>query len=337
MKAFEIEEFGIDKLALVETDVPVPGPFEVLVRMTAASLNYRDLMMVRGHYNPRLKRPMTPLSDGAGVVEAVGPGVSRFKVGDRVTPCFMQGWIDGPPTREKGTTALGGAIQGVLREYAAFSEQGLVAAPPHLSDVEAATLPCAGVTAWHALFEAAPAQPGETVLLQGTGGVSLFALQFARAAGLRTILTSSSDEKLARARQLGASETINYKANPDWDKEARCLTGGTGVDRVIEVGGSGTFPRSLQAVRINGVVSTIGALTGADASVSPIPILMNSLRIQGIYVGSRTMFERMNQAMACHQIRPIIDRTFSWRDFPAALRYMESQQHFGKICLTFGG
>jgi NADPH:quinone reductase-like Zn-dependent oxidoreductase len=337
MKAFEIEEFGIDRLALVERDVPVPGPFEVLVRMTAASLNYRDLMVVRGLYNPRLKRPMTPLSDGVGVVEAIGPGVTRFKAGDRVTPCFMQGWIDGPPTREKNTTALGGSIQGVLREYAAFSEQGLVTAPLQLSDVEAAALPCAAVTAWHALFEAIPAQPGETVLLQGTGGVSLFALQFAKAAGLRTILTSSSDEKIARARQLGANETINYKANPDWDKEARRLTGGTGVDRVIELGGSGTFPKSVQAVRVNGVVSTIGALTGVDASISPVPILMNSLLIQGIYVGSRTMFERMNQAIALHHIRPVIDRTFPWTDLPAALRYMESQRHFGKICLTFGG
>jgi NADPH:quinone reductase-like Zn-dependent oxidoreductase len=337
MKAFVIEEFGIDKLAQIERDIPAPGPYEVLVRMTAASLNYRDLMVVRGQYNPRLKRPMTPLSDGVGVVEAIGPDVTRYKTGDRVTPCFMQGWIDGSPTREKGATALGGAIQGVLAEYAVFSEQGLVAAPPQLSDVEVASLPCAGVTAWHALFETIASQPGETVLLQGTGGVSLFALQFAKAAGLRTILTSGSDEKIARARQLGANETINYKANSDWEKEARRLTGGTGVDRVIEVGGSGTFPKSLQAVRVNGVVSTIGALTGADVSVSPIPILMNSLRIQGIYVGSRTMFERMNQAIVFHQLRPVIDRIFSWADFPAALRYMESQQHFGKICLEFGG
>jgi NADPH:quinone reductase-like Zn-dependent oxidoreductase len=334
MKAFAIEEFGIDKLAFVDREVPVPGPYEVLVRITAASINYRDLRMVLGHYNPRLKRPMVPLSDGAGVVEEVGQSVTRCKKGDRVIPCFMQGWIDGPPTSEKGATALGGAIQGVLREYAVFSEQGLVATPSYLSDVEAATLPCAAVTAWHALFEAIPAQTGETVLLQGTGGVSLFALQFAKMAGLRTLLTSSSDAKLDRARQLGASETINYKTHPDWEKEVRRLTGGTGVDRVIEVGGSGTFPKSLQAVRVNGIVSTIGVLAGTDATVSPIPILMNSLRIQGIYVGSRLMFERMNQAMTFHRIFPVIDQTYPWTDFPAALKYMESQRHFGKICLA---
>ena len=335
MKAFEIREFGIENLALVERDTPVPGPFEVLVRMSAASLNYRDLMVVRGVYNPRLKRPMIPLSDGAGIVEATGPGVTRFKPGDHVVACFMQGWTDGQVTPEKGATALGGAIQGVLREFAVFSEQGLLLVPGDLSDVEAASLPCAAVTAWNALFETIPAQPGETVLLQGTGGVSLFALQFAKAAGLRTILTSSSDEKLQRARQLGANETINYKTQPDWEKEARRLTDGAGVDRVIEVGGSGTFPKSLQAVRMNGVVSTIGVLSGADASVSPVPILMNTLRIHGVYVGSRAMFERMNKAIVFHRIRPGIDRTFPWIDFPSALHFMESQQHFGKICLTF--
>lgn len=336
MKAFQIREFGIKELALVECDTPVPGPFEVLVRMTAVSLNYRDLMVVRGVYNPRLKRPMIPLSDGAGIVEATGPGVSRFKPGDHVVACFMQGWIDGEVTPEKGATALGGAIQGVLCEYTVFSEQGLLLVPGDLSDVEAASLPCAAVTAWNALFEAIPAQPGECVLLQGTGGVSLFALQFAKAAGLRSILTSSSDEKLQRARQLGANETINYKTHPDWEKEARRLTGGAGVDRVIEVGGSGTFPKSLQAVRTSGIVSTIGVLSGAEASVSPIPILMNALRVQGIYVGSRAMFERMNKAIVFHHIRPVVDLTFPWTDFSAALRHMESQQHFGKICLTFG-
>jgi NADPH:quinone reductase-like Zn-dependent oxidoreductase len=335
MKAFEIREFGIDKLVLADREIPRPGPSEVLVRLTAASLNYRDLMVVRGQYNPRMKLPMIPLSDGAGIVESAGPGVTRFKAGDRVAGIFMQGWIDGPPNREVRETALGGSIQGVLRDYAVFSEHGLVASPPHLTDVEAASLPCAAVTAWHALFEASPAEPGESVLLQGTGGVSLFALQFAKAAGLRIIITSSSDEKLERARQLGATDTINYRSNPDWDKEARRLTGGIGVDRVIEVGGSGTFAKSLQAVRVHGVVSTIGALTGAEAAVSPIPILMNSLRVLGIYVGSRAMFERMIRAIGLHGIRPVIDRTFPWTDFPSALRYMESQQHLGKICLTF--
>ena len=335
MKSFEIQEFGIDQLALVDREMPRPGVGEVLVRMSAASLNYRDYMMVTGVYNPRLRRPMVPLSDGAGVVEQTGPGVTRFKKGDRVAACFMQKWIDGPPTREKGVSALGGGIDGVLREFAVFSEQGLVAAPPSLSNEETASLPCAAVTAWHALFEHSPMAPGDSVLIQGTGGVAVFALQFASAAGLRTIVTSSSDDKLERARRLGASETINYKTIPNWDEEARGLTAGQGVDHVIEVGGSETLARSLKAVRMQGAVSVIGVLSGAEPAVSPREILMNSVRVQGIYVGSRAMFERMNRAIEFHHIKPVIDRVFAWTEIKEALRYMESQQHFGKICLKF--
>jgi NADPH:quinone reductase-like Zn-dependent oxidoreductase len=335
MKCFEVQEFGIDKLALVDRETPRPGPGEVLVRLTAASLNYRDYMLVQGTYNPKLQRPMVPLSDGAGVVEETGPGVTRFRKGDRVAACFMQKWIDGRVNREKALSALGGGIDGVLREFAVFSEQGLVSAPGMLSDEQVAALPCAGVTAWHALFEHTPATPGETVLLQGTGGVSIFALQFAKAAGLRTILISSSDEKLARAKKLGADETINYKKNPKWEEEARQLTNGEGVDQVIEVGGSGTMPRSLRAVRMAGVISVIGALSGGEPTVSPVPILMNTIRVQGNYVGSRAMFERMNRAIAVHSIKPVIDKIFKWTEIREALHYMESQQHFGKICLKF--
>jgi NADPH:quinone reductase-like Zn-dependent oxidoreductase len=335
MKCFEVQEFGIDKLALVDRQTPRPGPGEILVRLTAASLNYRDYMLVQGTYNPKLQRPMVPLSDGAGVVEETGPGVTRFKKGDRVAACFMQTWIDGHVNREKAHSALGGAIDGVLREFAVFSEHGLVSVPSQLSDEEAAALPCAGVTAWHALFEHTPGAPSQTVLLQGTGGVSIFALQFAKAAGLHTILISSSDEKLSRAKKLGADETINYKKNPKWEEQARQLTNGEGVDQVIEVGGSGTMPRSLRAVRMAGVVSVIGALSGGDPTVSPVPILMNSIRVQGIYVGSRAMFERMNRAIELHYIKPVIDKVFNWTEVREALRYMESQQHFGKICLSF--
>jgi NADPH:quinone reductase-like Zn-dependent oxidoreductase len=335
MKSFEIQEFGIENLALVERDTPRPGPFEVLVKIRAASLNYRDLMVVKGAYNPKMRRPLVPLSDGVGVVEEVGTGVTRVRKGDRVAAAFMQTWVDGPVTKEKGKSALGGSIDGVLREYTAFHEQGLVHVPENLSDVEASALPCAGVTAWHALFEHSPMAPGESVLLQGTGGVSTFALLFARAAGLRTILTSSSDEKIARARELGADETINYKKTPDWEKEARNLTDGEGVDHVIEVGGSDTMTRSLAAVKTSGVVSVIGALSGAQPSVSPVPILMNSIRVQGIYVGSRLMFERMNRAIRFHNIKPIVDKVFPWTEFKEALRYMEGQSHFGKICLQF--
>jgi NADPH:quinone reductase-like Zn-dependent oxidoreductase len=335
VKSFEVQEFGIDKLALVDHETPRPGSGEVLVRLTAASLNYRDYMVVQGTYNPKLKRPMVPLSDGTGVVEEVGSGVARFKKGDRVAACFMQKWIDGPVNREKAASALGGAIDGVLREFAVFSEQGLVSVPGVLADEEAAALPCAAVTAWHALFEDTPRAPGDTVLIQGTGGVSIFALQFAKAAGLRTILISSSDEKLARAKELGAHETINYKTNPKWEEKVRELTNGEGVDHVVEVGGSGTMPRSLRAVRMAGVISVIGALSGGDPTVSPVPILMNSIRVQGVYVGSRAMFERMNRAIELHSIKPVIGKVFKWTEAREALHYMEKQQHFGKICLRF--
>jgi NADPH:quinone reductase-like Zn-dependent oxidoreductase len=335
MKAFEVQEFGIENLALVDREIPRPGVGEVLVRLTAASLNYRDYMVVKGVYNPKLKRPIVPLSAVAVFFEEIGSGVSRFKKGDRVAACFMQKWIDGRVTREKGASALGGGIDGVLRQFAVFSEQGLVRAPELLNDEEVATLPCAALTAWHALFENDPPIPGTSVLIQGTGGVSIFALQFAHATGLRTIVTSSSDEKLARVKKLGADETINYRATPNWDEEARKLTNDEGVDHVVEVGGSGTMPRSLRAVRMQGMVSVIGALTGAEATISPIGILMNTLRVQGIYVGSRAMFERMNRAMEFHRIKPMIDRVFEWTQIKDALRYMESQQHFGKICLRF--
>ena len=335
MKVFEIQEFGIDKLALVDRDKPVPGPGQALVRMTAASLNYRDYMMVGGAYNPRLKRPMVPLSDGAGVVEEVGEGVTRVKKGDRVAATFFQKWIEGPPTKEKVSSALGGSIDGVAREFAVFSEDGLVQAPASLNDEEVATLPCAAVTAWHALFGHAGTVPGDTVLLQGTGGLSIFALQFAVLAGLRTIVTSSSDEKLAHARKLGAHETINYKITPNWDEAARKMTGGAGVDHVIEVGGSDTLPRSMKALRTHGAISVIGVLGGAEAAITPVSVLANSARIQGIFVGSRNMFEQVNRAIELHKVKPVVDKTFAWTDLKEALRYMESQKHFGKICLKF--
>ena len=335
MKVFEIQEFGIDQLALAEREIGAAAGNQVLVKMKAASLNFRDYLMVGGKYNPKLKRPMVPLSDGSGVVEQVGPEVTRFKKGDRVAGCFFQKWIEGPPSKEKGISALGGAIDGVLAQYRIFSEDGLVAFPEPLSFEEAAALPCAAVTAWHALFGHAAMTPGDTVLMQGTGGVSVFALQFAIAAGLRTIITSSSDAKLARAKALGAHEVINYKATPEWDVEARKLTGGDGVGKVIEVGGSHTIPLSLRAVRTYGAVSVIGILSGVEPAIAPTSLLMNSVQMQGIYVGSRQMFEAMNKAIAFHAIKPVIDKTFAWTEIKQALRHMESQQHFGKICLSF--
>ena len=336
MKVCEIQEFGIDKLAFTEREVVRPAANQVLVKMAAASLNFRDYMMVGGQYNPKLKRPLIPLSDGSGIVEETGPDVTRFKKGDRVAGCFFQKWVEGPPTHEKSGSALGGAIDGVLSEYRTFSEDGLVAIPEHLNFEEAAALPCAAVTAWHALFEHAPMSPGDVVLIQGTGGVSIFALQFAVAAGLEAIVTSSSDEKLARAKTMGAHRLINYKNTPEWDVEARKLTAGEGVDKVIEVGGSDSIPRSLRAVKTFGAVSVIGVLSGVTPAVSPTALLVNSLQLQGIYVGSRQMFERMNRAISLHKIRPVVDRVFEWTEVKEALRHMESQRHFGKICLKFG-
>lgn len=334
MQAFEVQEFGIDNLKLVERATPQPGPHEVRVRMTAASLNFRDLMVAEGQYNPKLKRPIVPLSDGVGIVEATGPGVTRVRTGERVAGIFMQKWIDGGPDREKAASALGGSVDGVLAEYKVFHEQRLVQVPAHLSDVEAATLPCAGVTAWHAVFEERTPEPGESLLILGTGGVATFALQFGHIAGLRTIVLSSSNDKLARAREMGASDTINYREKPEWEKAVRELLP-EGADAVLEVGGSGTLTRSLKAVRMGGIVTVIGALSGGEPTVSPVPILMNSLRVQGIYVGSRSMFERMNRALEQHRIKPVVDRVFPWRDVQQAMRYMQNQQHVGKICLEF--
>lgn len=335
MKLYQIPDFGIDKLEIVERDVPKPSANEVLVRMTAASINFRDLMVAKGVYNPKLRRPMIPLSDGVGVVEDVGRAVTRWKRGDRVAGIFMQSWLEGPVTAEKAKSALGGSLDGVLAEYVCLNEEGLVSTPPSLTDEQAAALPCAAVTAWHALFEHTRPVPGDSVLLQGTGGVSIFALQLAHAAGLRTVITSSSDEKLSRAKELGATHLVNYRAKPEWDKEAREITGGVGVDHVVEVGGSGTVKLSLRAVRSGGAISLIGALSGAEPSVDPRSILMNSVRVQGIYVGSRLMFERLNKAIEFHRIQPVVDKVFPWTEYPAALRHMESASHFGKIALRF--
>ncbi len=335
MKAFEIREFGIENLSLQDRDKPSPGAGQVLVRMSAASLNYRDLLTVKGTYGSRLKGPLVPLSDGAGVVEQIGPGVTRFKTGDRVTPIFMQSWIAGPISHAASQSALGGALNGVLQEYAVFSEQGLVLTPAYLSDEEASALPCAAVTAWHALFEHTPIKPGDIVLVQGTGGVSLFALQFAVAAGARVILTTSDHAKAERATELGAAETINYQVHPEWHEQARDLTAGVGVDHIIEVGGSDTMPRALKAVRMGGTISVIGVLSGRESTISPAPILVNSLRLQGIYVGSRVMFENMIKFLDFAKVKPVVDRVMPWTEFPDALRVMEGRSHIGKICLTF--
>jgi NADPH:quinone reductase-like Zn-dependent oxidoreductase len=264
----------------------------------------------------------------------VGEGVTQWKIGDRVAGIFMQNWQDGPPTPAKTKGALGGDIDGMLATEIVLPESGLVRIPEHLSYEEASTLPCAGVTAWNALFKATLTQPGNTVLIQGTGGVSIFALQFAKLAGARVLGTSSSDEKIERAKNLGLDAGFNYRSNPDWEKWALSETGGEGVDLVVEVGGSGTLPRAIKAARPEGTVAQIGVLSGAAETVDVRPILARQIRIHGVYVGSKADFLAMNRAITLAQLKPIIDSVFPFQDAPSALRKMESATHFGKIVIS---
>jgi NADPH:quinone reductase-like Zn-dependent oxidoreductase len=332
MKAYQIQTAaGIDGLAPIDLPMPKPHAGEVLIRVHATSLNYRDTAVVSGRY-PGQTLPMIPLSDGAGEVVEVGEGVTRVQVGDRVAGIFFQDWIAGKLTREKIKSALGGAIDGMLAEYVALNQEGLVHLPPHLSYKEGATLPCAAVTAWQALVDRGRLSAGETVLLLGTGGVSIFALQFAKIMGAKVIITSSSDEKLAQAKQLGADETINYKTFPNWDEKVYELTQQEGVDLVIEVGGAGTLEKSLRSTGVGGRISLIGVLGGAG-EVNHTQMLMKSIDVQGIYVGSRDMFEAMNRAIALHQIKPAIDRVFPFTEAPEAYRYLLSGSHFGKVVI----
>ena len=336
MKAYEINEFGIDNLTLAEREEPKPQETEVKVKFHAASLNYRDLMMIKGAYNPKLKTPLVPFSDGAGEVVETGEAVTKFKVGDRVTPIFMQGWTGGAIDADKGRTALGGDLDGVLREFGTFDENGLVCIPDHFSFEEAATLPCAAVTAYHALFESGRMRSDDTVLLEGTGGVSIFALQFAAALGTRIFITSSSDEKLERAKDLGATDLINYKQREDWDRAILELTEKRGVDHIVEVGGAETISKALNAVKVGGHIAVIGVLSGAMGGLNPVNVLMKSVRLQGIYVGSRQMFEDMNRMLCQYvHIKPVIDKIFDFGEVKDALKYMESGAHFGKIVVKY--
>jgi NADPH:quinone reductase-like Zn-dependent oxidoreductase len=334
MRAVEIQgAFGLDHLALVERPDPRPGPGQALVRLRAASLNFRDLLTVEGKYNPKQKLPLIPGSDGAGEVVEVGEGVTRVQPGDRVCTVFAQKWLAGRPTRERLRSTLGGPLDGTLTELAVFDQEGLVKTPESLSDEEAATLPCAAVTAWSALVTEGNLTAGDTVLVQGTGGVSLFALQLAKILGARVIATSSSDEKLARVRALGADETINYREIPAWGARARELTGGVGVDHVVEVGGAGTLQQSLQATRFGGTISLIGNLAGTKTELLLTHVFMQKIRLQGILVGDRESFEAMNRAIALHRLRPVIDSTFPLEEAPTAFRAMAAGGHFGKIVI----
>ena len=332
MHAWQISSFGIDSLEFAERPTPQPGPGEVLLRLHAVSINYRDLLMVKGLYNPKLKLPRIPCSDGAGEVAAVGEGVTRWKPGDRVAGIIMQNWLDGPLTPAKAKGALGGDIDGMLAEYVVLRDTGLVRLPEHLSFAEGATLPCAAVTAWNALA-AGRLKPGATILILGTGGVSIFALQLARMMGMRVLGISGSAAKLKRARALGLDAGLNYRETPAWERWAMEQTGGEGVDLVVEVGGVGTLPRSLGAIRMGGVIAQIGVLAG---NAEPLPlalILHKQARIQGIYVGSRKDFEEMNKAIALTGLHPIAE-SFPWSQVREVMTRMEQAAHFGKLVLT---
>lgn len=335
MRAYELRGNGVETLTLVERPRPRPGPGQVLVRIRAASLNYRDLMVASGTYTRGgSQRPLVPLSDGAGEVIELGPGVTRLRPGDRVAGNFFQRWIDGPPDDAKRASALGGAIDGVLAEEVVLEADAAVRFPDHLSFEEAATLPCAGVTAWVGLFENGRLRAGETVLAMGTGGVSIFALQLAKAAGARVILTSSDDGKLARGKALGADATINYRTTPAWDEAARALTGGRGVDHLLEVGGASTLPTSLRAIREGGHLSLVGLLGGTRADPEAAARNDRGIRVDAIFVGSVRHFEGLNETVTRARLRPVVDRVFPFERARAAFEHLQAGAHFGKVVVA---
>ncbi|MBU1378255.1 MAG: NAD(P)-dependent alcohol dehydrogenase [Alphaproteobacteria bacterium] len=339
MRALNITApWGPDAIQVVEVPDPTPGQGQVLVRMKACSLNYRDFLMIHGMYGRAAASAtdiITPFSDGCGYVEAVGPGVTRFKAGDRVSTLFFQNWVSGPPTLEKLMSALGFPIPGAGAELQVFSQEGLSKVPDFLTDNEVATLPCAALTAWRGVFQDARLEPADTVVLQGTGGVSIFGLQFAKAAGYRTIITSSSDEKLERAKALGADHVVNYKTTPEWSKAVRAATGGKGADFIMEVGGGGTIQESMKAIKVGGHIAIIGIVAGAGEPFNPAALIGNSAKLQGLSVGSRDMFEPMCRAIELHQIRPVVDKVYPWTEAKAAIGAMAAGEHFGKIVLEF--
>ncbi len=334
MKLYELQHRpGLESVTLVERQAPTAGPGQVLIQVSAWSLNYRDLLVAKGGYGAPPPAGRIPLSDGVGRVVEVGAGVTRVQVGDRVAGCFMQAWIAGEVPVEAPASALGGAVDGMLAEYVVLSEQGVVKVPAHLSDEEAACLPCAGVTAWHALVSVGRIKAGDTVLCLGTGGVSLIALAFAKMHGAKAIVTSSSEEKLAKAIELGADATVNYRSHPEWHKSVLELTDGRGADLVVEVGGSGTFDKSVASARLGGTVAMIGVITGVAGTVSTAAILRRNIRVQGIYVGSREMFEEMNRAIATNLLRLPIGRSFAFEAAPDAYQYLDGATHTGKVTL----
>jgi NADPH:quinone reductase-like Zn-dependent oxidoreductase len=332
MRRIELTRWGVDNLATTSVPRPEPGPGQVLVQMKAVALNFRDLLVISGVYNPKMSLPLIPVSDGAGHIVERGSHATKFKVGALVMPIHVPGWTGGRP--EHDAVPRGGPTPGVLAEYVVFDERELVEAPAHLDAVEAATLPCAAVTAWNGLFGGAePLQPGDRVLILGTGGVGLFALQFAKLAGAQVIITSKDDAKLSKATKMGADHLINYQKDPDWGRTAREICGGAGADIVIELGGAATMSQSLRAVKRGGTVAMIGSVTGAEVEkLSLPPIFMRNVTMRGVAVGSRDLFEDMAAAIAHHQIHPIVHQVFDGLDsFTAALEELASGSHFGKV------
>jgi len=337
MKAYQIrDEWSLEHIELVEIPKPSPGPGEVLVEMKASSLNYRDMVVAnRGYGSKTGNLPLIPVSDGVGIVRELGDGVSRVAIGDRICPLFMQGWISGPPNRERLSATLGGPIDGVMAEFRCFPQDSVSKVPEELTDLEASTLPCAALTAWSALVEEGKLQPGESVLIQGTGGVSLFALQFAKICGARCILISGSNEKMKRAQELGADEVLNYQDLPEWGKQVRDFSGGEGIDHIIEVGGPETLPQSLRAIRPGGTISMIGVLSGSEMKAQLGLIVTRQIRLQGITVGHRDGFETMASAINSSGMKPIVDQVYPFTSLPEAMHSLSEAKHFGKICLEF--
>lgn len=336
MKQWQIGRFGLTNLELVERPIPAPGPGEALVRVGAVSLNYRDKVVAEGTYLPSLALPYVPVSDGAGTVVAVGEGVTRFAVGDRVIGHYRQVWLDGPGSLETMGASLGAPLAGMLSEYVVLPASGLVRTPVHLTDEEASTLPIAALTAWWALFEDGGLRPGETVLVQGTGGVSLFALQLAAAAGAHVIVTSGSDGKLARALALGAKESVNYRDRPDWETTVLELTGGRGVDHALEVASGSNLARTVAALRVGGHLALIGFLESRETTIDVAALMRKRARLIAVSTGHRRAFEEMNAAISRLGLRPVIDGVFPFDDPLAAFRRLE-EGAFGKVVIRVGG
>ncbi|RJE88396.1 NAD(P)-dependent alcohol dehydrogenase [Paenibacillus sp. 1011MAR3C5] len=337
MKAYVIQDgFGLSHFTETNLPIPSPGPGEVLIRMKAVSLNARDIGVIDGFYNPELSEPLIPVSDGVGEIIAVGEYADKFQIGERVSPIFTQSWRSGEATQDNWITTLGSPLQGLLAEYVVLPEEGLVRVPHFLTDIEAATLPCAGVTAWHAIVEQGKVKAGDTVVVQGTGGVSLFALQFAKLQGAKVIVTSSSDAKLDRAITLGADHGINYRSTPEWDQSVLAYTEGRGADHIVDLGGGATLNRSISALKVGGQISIVGILSGASVEgLAIVPAILRRARLQAINVGSRDMFERMNTAIAHHQLRPVVDTVYPFAQALEALSQLAKGSYFGKIAIQF--